>query len=95
MIRVRDVARNAVHELGPQEPVFRGTYDLFHPVGPAQRRGALVDWVQSRVIRSARVAPTVLGEAHPGERVLVRLPPFEADEWWLCEVEAIDGVTIA
>ncbi|HXN33581.1 MAG TPA: hypothetical protein VN894_17045 [Polyangiaceae bacterium] len=97
VIRVRDVAREGVYELGPEKPILRGPYELFHPIGPARLRGALVDWVQARVIRSARVAPAALGDAHPGERVLLQLPspgPTD-DEWWLCEVEALDGDSAA
>jgi len=96
VIRVRDVARAGVYELGPNEPILRGTYELFQPIGPARRRGSLVDWVQARVLRSCRVVPGALGDAHPGERVLVRLPPTEPKyEWWLCEVEAVDGDSVA
>ena len=95
VIRVRDIARNGVYELGPQEPILRVPTDLSHPVGPARRRGTLVDWVQARVIRSARVASGALGEVHPGERVLLQLPPAVSDEWWLCEVETVDGGSVA
>lgn len=96
VIRVRDVARDGTYDLGPEEPMLRGPYELFHPVGPARLRGALVDWVQARVIRSARVAHAELGDAHPGERVLLQLPPRESkDEWWLCEVESLDGDSVA
>jgi hypothetical protein len=93
VIRVRDVARAGVYDLGPQEPILRGPYELFQPFGAVRRRGSLVDWAEGTTIRSARAAPAMLAEAHPGERVLVRLPPLDrADEWWLCEVEAVDGV---
>jgi hypothetical protein len=93
VIRVRDVARDGVYDLGPEEPILRGPYELFRPVGAVRQRGTLVDWLQAGVIRSARAVPADLGSAHPGERVLVRLPPRASpDEWWLCDVEAIDGV---
>ncbi len=95
VIRVRDIARDGVYELGPNEPILRGAYELFRPVGPARLRGVLIDWVQARVIRSSRVAPAQLGDTHPGERVLVQLPPPGPDEWWLCEVEALDGDSVA
>jgi hypothetical protein len=96
VIRVRDVARDGVYEFGPEEPMLRGPYELFNPVGPVCQRGVLVDWVQGGVIRSARVVPSALGDAHPGERVLLRLPPrVSEDEWWLCEVEAVDGIAAA
>jgi hypothetical protein len=93
VIRVRDVARDGVYDLGPDEPVLRGPYDLFNPVGPVRRRGALIDWLEAGVIRSARAASAMLGDTQPGERVLLRLPPRpNEDDWWLCEVEAVDGV---
>jgi hypothetical protein len=96
VIRVRDVVREGVYDFGPDEPVLRGPYELFNPVGPVRQRGALVDYLQGNVIRSARVAPTTLGECRPGERVLMRLAPLTTeDEWWLCEVEAVDGVAAA
>ncbi len=96
VIRVRDIVRAGVYELGPDQPVLRGPYELFNPVGPVRQRGALVDYLQGDVIRSARVAPAMLGECHPGERVLVRLDPRAVeDEWWLCEVEAVDGIAAA
>jgi hypothetical protein len=96
VIRVRDVVRDGVYDFGPDEPVLRGPYELFNPVGPVRQRGALVDFLQGNVIQSARVAPTTLGECHPGERVLMRLVPLTAeDEWWLCEIESVDGVAAA
>jgi hypothetical protein len=96
VIRIRDVVRDGVYDLGPGEPALRGPYELLNPVGPVRQRGALVDYLQGDVIRSARVVPTTLGECHPGEYVLVRLEPRAAeDEWWLCEVEAVDGIAAA
>ena len=95
-IHVLDIARSATHVLGPTEPTLRGPYELFRPVGPVQRRGDLVEWTEGELRRTARAIETVLGETHPGERVLLRLPPLDApDEWWLCEVQAVDGVAAA
>ncbi len=96
VIRVRDVVRGALYDFGADRPMMRVPYDVFLPVGPVHRREALVDWVEANVIRSARVAEGLLGDAHPGERVLLRLPPGASDdEWWLCDVEAVDGVAAA
>lgn len=93
VIRVLDVARKEIHDLGPDEPILRGPYELFHPEGPVHRRGSMIEWSQAKEPRSARVVPVTLGETHPGERVLVRLAPYDAeDDWWLCEVQAVDGV---
>lgn len=90
LIRVQDVARNQIHDLGPDEPILRGPYELFHPEGRVQRRGSLIEWVQAKEPRSARVVPATLGETHPGERVLLRLDPDDSeDDWWLCEVQAM------
>jgi hypothetical protein len=95
-IRVRDIARSRIHDLGPREPMLRGPYDLFDPHGPVHRHGELVDWIQSGVVWIARVAPADLGEAQPGERVLLRLPPLASeDEWWLCEVVEADGLAVS
>jgi hypothetical protein len=96
VIRIRDVVRGIVHELGPDVPILRGPYELFHPVGCVVRRGGLVEWLQAGVRSSGRVAPSLLGSAQPGERVLLHLPPYSSEhEWWLCEVDAIDGVAAA
>jgi hypothetical protein len=95
-IRIRDIARGQVYERGPGEPALRGPYELFRPTGAVRRRGNLVDYLQGNVIRSGRVVPTVLGETQPGERVLVKLPPAaREDQWWLCDVEAVDGIEAA
>ncbi len=100
VIRVRDVKRTRVHEFGPEVLVLRGPYDLFHPDGPVHRHGGLVEWTDGGIPKSGRVVSASMGEVHPGERVLVQLdaaPPKEApesgrEEWWLCEVEAVDGL---
>jgi hypothetical protein len=96
VIRVRDVARHGVYDLGPDEPILRVPYELLHPVGPVRRRGVLIDWLEGGVIRSGRAVAATLGESQAGERVLVRLPPLtDEEQWWLCEVEAVDGVAAA
>ncbi|HEX4449188.1 MAG TPA: hypothetical protein VH044_20760 [Polyangiaceae bacterium] len=94
VIRVRDVARNATYERPPQEAALRVPYDLFQPVGSVHRRGSLVDWLEGEVIKSGRAVATVLGETQPGERVLLRFDDSRDadDEWWLCEIVAVDGV---
>jgi hypothetical protein len=93
VIRVRDVVRNATHEASPDEPILRVPYDLFRPAGAVHRHGELVDWHQGENLRSGRVAAGVLRTAEVGERVLIQIDPGDTeDEWWLCEVEAVDGV---
>lgn len=97
VIHVRDVARSHTHTFGPEVPVLRGPYDLFKPDGPVRRHGATVEWKDAGTPKVGRVVAAVMGEVHPGERVLVCLsPPTGADaeecDWWLCEVEAVDGV---
>jgi hypothetical protein len=91
VIRVRDIARDGTYELGPDEPILRVPYDLFHPTGSVKRSGPLVEWVDAGTIRRARVAPAALGDTQPGQRVLLNLPPHAENEWWLCDVEAVDG----
>ncbi len=89
-IRLRDVARNATYERGPNEPILLVPYELFQPVGAVRRRGTLVDWLEGEVIRSGRAVAGVLGDTHPGERVLLRLDQ-DLDEWWLCEIDSVVG----
>jgi hypothetical protein len=91
VIRVRDVTRDATHEIAPGLRVLRVPYDMFSPVGAVRMRGDLVEWLEGNLTRSARFAEALSEECHVGERVLVRLAPYEAgDEWWLCEVEATE-----
>jgi hypothetical protein len=92
VIRLRDVARNATYERGPDEPVLLVPYELFQPVGAVRRRGSLVDWLEGAVIRSGRAVPSWLRDTSPGERVLLQLDE-KIDEWWLCEIEAVVGVS--
>jgi hypothetical protein len=99
VIRVRDVAHEALYEFGPEQPILRGPYDLFQfpSVGAIRRHGAMVDWlVPGGEVRTGRVSPASMGEVRPGERVLVQLPPgATGDDWWLCEIEAVDGIAVA
>lgn len=90
VIRVRDVVRGDVYDFGPYEQVLRGSYDLFRPAGPVVLREGLAEWSESGIVRTTRIVSAPLGDVHPGERVLLRIG--SGDEWWLCEVEALDGV---
>jgi hypothetical protein len=90
VIRLRDVARNATYERGPDEPVLLVPYELFQPVGAVRRRGSLVDWLEGAVIRSGRAVAALLRDTSPGERVLLQLDK-QLDEWWLCEIDAVVG----
>jgi hypothetical protein len=101
-IRLRDVTRAHVFELGPEERVLRVPYDLFRPDGPARLSGTIAEWLEGGLVKTGRVVSTRLGETHPGERVLLRdsaRPSAAAkaeaadNEWWLCEVEAVGGST--
>jgi hypothetical protein len=92
-IRVRDVARNVTHEVAPDEAILRVPYDLFQPAGAVHRRGELVEWHQGSITRSGRGVPGLLGTVEAGERVLLRIDPGVSDEWWLCEVESVSGVS--
>jgi hypothetical protein len=90
-IRVRDVVRGQVLELGPDEPALRGSYDMIHPDGPVSLLADdRVEWRVGEEWHSSRVVRSALGRVLVGERVLLQLdsaPP----RWWVCEVEAIDG----
>ena len=92
VIRLRDVARDATYERGPDEPILLVPYELFQPVGAVHRRGSLVDWLEGAVIRSGRAVPGLLRDTSPGQRVLLRLDA-DAEEWWLCEIQANVGAT--
>ncbi len=91
LVRIRDVVRHGHFELGPEVPVLRVPYDAFQPAGAVQLQGELVAWVEKGTSKTGRVAPTRLGDTHPGERVLVHFADATDDVWWLCEVERVDG----
>lgn len=93
VIRVRDVVRAELHELGPGECVLRVPYDLFRPDGAVLRFGDRITWEQGQQNHSTRFAEASLGDCAPGERVLLHLSPTDpAEQWWLCEVESVDHV---
>ena len=92
-ITVRDVVRKARYERGPDEEALRVPYDLFNPVGAVHKEGDLIDWKQGDdTVHTGRAVPELLKNTHPGERVLLRLESTADSEWWLCEIEAVDGV---
>jgi hypothetical protein len=96
-VTVRDVVRRRRHDLSGGERMLRVPYDLLSPVGPVRCEGDLITYLQFGELRNGQVSEGELRDAHAGERVLLRLPEEsgavpEADEWWLCEVEAVDGV---
>jgi len=79
------------------ERALRVPYDLFHPQGPVEVRGMLASYIEGDEVLIGRTAQCRLEDTVPGERVLVRLDatasPLDDDgEWWLCEIEAKDGV---
>jgi hypothetical protein len=93
VIHVRDVARGFAHDLGPEHRALRVPYDIFHPEGAIRVNEADVEWVEGRLARRGRFAETVLGDCHPGERVVVLLMAVAGEnEWWLCDIESVDGV---
>ena len=93
VIHIRDVVHETAYDLGPELRALRVPYEMFSPKGAVQKRGEFVDWSEGVAARTARFAETTLGNCTPGERVLVRLPVQSADDdWWLCEVEAVDGI---
>jgi hypothetical protein len=87
---VRDVVRGGLYELDPAEVALRVAYDLFHPAGAVLVEGDHAEWIEGEAVHVSRVAEAALGEVTPGERVLVRVGL--GDEWWLCDVEAVEGV---
>jgi hypothetical protein len=108
VIRIRDIARAGTYELGPHEPILLVPHDVgvFTPNGAVhavREHPDLVEWAEEgnwqETWRQARVSPAELGETQPGQRVLVHLPASDEDteasenDWWLCDVEAVDGST--
>jgi hypothetical protein len=100
MIRLRNVVREEVFERRSDEPILRVPYDLFQPDGAARMNGELAQWREGGIVRTGRVAPGKLGDTAPGERVLLRDAPDALrespnpvleDDWWLCEVEVVNG----
>ena len=88
-IRVRDIVRGHVHDLGAEEPALRGSYDLFRPSAGVVLHEGFAEWTHAGEVRTSRVARTTLGDVHVGECILVS---FGKDgEWWLCEVLQLDG----
>jgi hypothetical protein len=95
-VHVRDVVRKHEVDLPASEVALRVPYDLFNPTGPVLLKGDLINYLQSGVLRTGRAVSAQLGDTRPGERVLVRLPPLHAEnEWWLCEVTAVDDIAVA
>lgn len=94
-VHVRDVVRRLEVDLPASANALRVPYDLFNPRGPVLVKGDLINYLQDGELRTGRAVHANLGETHPGERVLVRVPPIHAEnEWWLCEVTSVDGVTV-
>jgi hypothetical protein len=92
-IKIMDIVRRTTLELGPGETMLRVPYDLFNPPGPVQVKDDLISYVQSGEVRTGRAVQAKLGDARPGERVLLRLEPCETPhEWWLCEIVEVEGV---
>ncbi|HEY5242633.1 MAG TPA: hypothetical protein VIJ22_14235 [Polyangiaceae bacterium] len=90
-IRVRDVVRATTANLGPQQRALRVPYDMFHPKGAVLIRDGSVEWAEGQEVRSARYTEAVLGDCHPGERVLICLTPSAPEpEWCLYEVESVE-----
>jgi hypothetical protein len=90
-IRVRDVVRGDLYELGPREIALRVSYDMFHPAGPVRVNGEQAEWTENEALRTSRVVPALLEDVETGERVLLRVGEA-IDEWWLCDVEVVDGI---
>jgi len=93
VITLRDVVRGTVHRVLGREPMLRVPYDLYAPDGPVEFRGGTIHYTARGQVLEGAVALAALSDAKPGERVLVRVPPRSTEtEWWLCEVEARNGI---
>ena len=93
MLTVRDVIRGGVHRLKGGETMFRVPYDLYSPDGAVELVDGFAHYTEKSEPRVGSVARERLAAAKPGERVLLRIEPCSSDrEWWLCEVQAVNGV---
>jgi hypothetical protein len=93
VVQLRDVVRGSSYELGGRQRALRVSYDMFHPKGAVHIHEGHVEWAEGADARRARFTEVPLGACQPGERVLLRLAPSTREnEWWLCDVLAVDGV---
>jgi hypothetical protein len=93
MLTVRDIVRGGVHRLDGREPMLRVPFDLYSPDGAVELVDGFAHYTEKSEPRIGSVAGESLADAKPGERVLLRIPPCSSDrEWWLCEVEAVNGI---
>jgi hypothetical protein len=69
--------------------MLRVPYDLFKPDGPVTLRDGLITYLEGGESKTGSTAESSLADAHPGERVLLRLQDgvSQSDEWWLCQIE--------
>jgi hypothetical protein len=89
-VTVRDVVRHGRYRLTGAERMLRVPYDLYSPIGPVQYEDGMITYLQGSSLQNGSAVEHQLGEAHQGERVLLRLPDSAGNEWWLCEVEQVD-----
>jgi hypothetical protein len=93
MLSVRDIVRGGIHRFTGSEPMLRVPYDLYSPDGAIELVDGFAHYTEKSQPRTGSIARERLAAAKPGERVLLRIPPCSSDrEWWLCEVEAVNGV---
>lgn len=92
-VRVRDIATKGHFDLPGRTVMLRVPYDMFKLQGPAVYTEGKVLYQQDGNQLVGRVNPGHLGDASPGERVLVADEALHKEEagWWLCEVELVDG----
>ena len=92
LVKVRDVVRNATHEMPRECSMLRVPYELFRPIGAVRVLDGVAAYEAGSDVATGRVAAGALSDAQPGERVLLQLPPSVEGEWWLCEIEEANGV---
>jgi hypothetical protein len=76
-----------------ETPVLRVPYELFVCQGPCIYEAGLVSYHYKTGVHTARVRHDVLNHCRVGDRVLVQYgrPEHHPNEWWLFEVEQVDG----
>jgi hypothetical protein len=98
IVTIRDLATNLTLDIPSETEMLRVPYDAWDISGPVQLRDGRIEYTKRQgatVIGQA--ASASLGDARPGERVLLREQSLEKDEpgWWLCEVVAVEGVDVS
>ena len=95
-VRVRNVSSNEHFRLAGNIDILRVPYDFFVTDEPVLFEDGFIHYQQYGGEVTGAAAHAHLAECKPGERVLIQVPPTpSARHWWLCEIEEVEGTSIA